>query len=125
MLLRLRDESIKYASNSKRKQHNLENILKADIEKLQFESDGNPSNILAVKKIELEEIRSEKMKGQWVRSRSLWNIKGEKPSKFFCSLETKNYLSKTIKHIKKPNGNYLTSQNEVLDSISLYYKTLF
>ena len=34
MLLRLQDESIKYASNAKRKQNNLEHILKADIEKL-------------------------------------------------------------------------------------------
>ena len=34
-------------------------------------------------------------------------------------------MSKTIKRLKKPNGNYLTSQNEILDSISQYYKTLF
>ena len=76
-------------------------------------------------KLELEEIRSERMKVQWVRSRSQWNIEGERPSKYFCSLETKNYLSKTIKRLKKPNGNYSTLQNEILDSISQYYKTLF
>ena len=125
MLLRVRGESIKYASNAKRKQNNLENILKADIEKLESESDNSPSDNLEIKKMELEEIRSERMKGQWVRSRSQWNIEGERPSKYFCSLETKNYLSKTIKRLKKPNGNYSTLQNEILDSISQYYKTLF
>ena len=46
-------------------QNNLENIIKADIEKLESESDGNPSDILEIKKMELEEIRSERMKGQW------------------------------------------------------------
>ena len=104
MLLRLRSESIKYASNAKRKQNNLENKLKVDIEKLESESDDNPSNILEIKKMELEEIRSERMKGQWVRSHSQWNIEGKKPSKYFCSLETKNYLSKTIKCLTKVKG---------------------
>ena len=125
MLLRLRGEYIKYASNAKRKQNNLENMLKADIEKLESENDNNPSDNLETKKMESEEIRSERMKGQWVRSRSQWNIESERPSKYFCSLETKNYLAKTIKRLKKLNGNYLTSQNEILDSISQYYKTLF
>ena len=80
MLLRLRGESIKYASNAKRKQNNLENILKADIKKLESESDDNPSDILEIKKMQLEEIRNERMKGQWVHSCSQWNIEGEKPS---------------------------------------------
>ena len=92
---------------------------------MESESDDNPSNILEIKKMELGEIRSERMKGQLVQACSEWNIEGEKASRNFCSLETKNYLSKTIKHLKKPNGNYLTSQNEILDSISHYYKTLF
>ena len=124
MLLRLRGESIKYASNAKRKQNNLENILQADIEKLESESDNNPSDNLETKKMELEEIINERMKGQWVPSCSQWNIEGERP-KYFCALETKIYLSKTIKRLKKPNGNYLTSQNEILGSISLLYKTLY
>ena len=101
------------------------NILKSDIEKLESESDNNPSKNLETKKMKLEEIISERMKGQWVRSRSQCNIKGERPWKYFCSLETKKYLNKTIKRLKKPNGNHLTSQNEILDSISQYYKTLF
>ena len=53
---------------AKRNQNNLENILKADIEKLESESDGNPSNILEIKKMELGETKIERMKGQWVQS---------------------------------------------------------
>ena len=58
MLLRLRCESIKYTSNAKRKQNNLENMLNADIEKLECENDNNPSDNLETKKMVLQEIRS-------------------------------------------------------------------
>ena len=40
-------------------------------------------------------------------------------------METKNYLSKTIKRLKKPDGSFLTNQNEILDSIAQYYQNLF
>ena len=60
MLLKLIGKSIKYASNDKRKQ----NFLKADIDKLESESD-NASNILELKKMEIKERRNERMKGQW------------------------------------------------------------
>ena len=72
MLLKLIGKSIKYASNDKRKQNNLENFLKADIDKLESESD-NPSDILQLKKMEVNEIRNERSVG----IRSQWNIEGE------------------------------------------------
>ena len=43
---------------------NLGNILKADIKKLESESDNDLSDNLETKKMELE-TRSERMKGQW------------------------------------------------------------
>ena len=125
MLLRLRGETIKYASIANKKTHNLEKKLKAEIEYLESENDSSKFDIIEMKRTELEEIRTERMKGQWVRSRSQWNIEGEKPSRYFCSLETKNYLCKTIKRLKNTDGSYLTAQNEILDSISKYYTKLF
>ena len=100
MLLRLRGETIEYASKAKRKESNKENLLISEIEMLESKLVDIQSPVLEMKKTELEEIRSERLKGQWVRSRTQWNIEGEKPTKYFCSLETKNYLSKTIKHLK-------------------------
>ena len=125
MLLRLRGETIKYASKAKRKECNKENLLISEIEVLESNPVDIQSPVLEMKKTELEEIRSERLKGQWVRSRTQWNIEGEKPTKYFCSLETKNYLSKTIKRLKQSNGSFLTNQKEILDSIAHYYQTLF
>jgi hypothetical protein len=36
------------------------------------------------------------MKGKLVRSRAQWVDEGEKPTKYFCGLESKNYTSKII-----------------------------
>lgn len=32
-----------------------------------------------------------------IRSRAHWLEEGEKPSKYFCNLESRNFLNKTIK----------------------------
>lgn len=50
-----------------------------------------------MKKKELESIRKEKLLGHMIRSRARWIEEGEKPSKYFCNLESRNYLNKTIK----------------------------
>ena len=50
---------------------------------------------------------------------------GEKPTKFFCQLERKTFLDKTIKNISLENGKFVTTQNEILDHVKLYYQNLF
>ena len=74
MLLRLRGEKIKYASKAKRKECNKENLLISEIEMLESKPVDIQSPVLEIKKTELEEIRSERLKGQWVRSHTQWNI---------------------------------------------------
>jgi len=41
----------------------------------------------------LETIRQEKLKGKIVRSRVKWITEGEKPTNYFCTLESKHYTS--------------------------------
>ena len=77
------------------------------------------------KKKELETISNEKLKGHIIRSRTLWLQEAEKPSKYFCGLENKNYTEKTIKKIKLPNGDFLTDQTEILNYVNNFYKDLF
>ena len=47
------------------------------------------------------------MKGKLVRSRAQWVDKGEKPTKYFCGLESKNYTSKIIPKVEKIMGKLL------------------
>jgi hypothetical protein len=53
------------------------------------------------------------MKGKLVRSRAQWVDKGEKPTKYFCGLESKNYTSKIIPKVEKDNGDIVTDQKEI------------
>ena len=59
-----------------------------------------------------------------VRSRLQWLHEGEKPSKFFCNLENKNFIEKTIKKIQLRNGSIVTDQKEVLQHIRDFYANL-
>lgn len=46
-----------------------------------------------------------------IRSRAHWLEEGEKPSKYFCNLESRNFLNKTIKKLKwKVQEWYMTNQ---------------
>ena len=59
--------------------------------------------LLLDKKAELENIRSQKLKGQLVRSHLQWLKDGEKPSKYFSNIEKKNFIEKTIKKVRLNN----------------------
>ena len=50
---------------------------------------------------------------------------GEKPTSFFCNLERKQYIEKTIRKIKKSDGTIITEQQKVLNEIQRFYSNLF
>ena len=127
LFLRIRGETIEFASILKKKQLNAEKNLIANIKALESVPQLNSINseLLLDKKAELEQLRNVKMKGQSVRSRLQWLQEGEKPSKYFCNLKNKNYIEKTIRKLKLSNGSIVTKQEEVLDHIRSFYENLF
>ena len=58
-------------------------------------------------------------------SRVQWLHLGEKPSQFFCGIEKKNFLDKTIRKITLENGVIVTDQNQILDKVKEFYAKLF
>ena len=52
-------------------------------------------------------------------------LEGEKPTKYFCSLETHNYYSKIIPKLETEDGQILTDQHEILKASENYYKNLY
>ena len=62
------------------------------------------ADTLIEKQKEWENIRKHKLRGQIDRSQSKWIKNGEKPSTYFCSLETRNFTSKQIPKIEKEYG---------------------
>ena len=49
----------------------------------------------------------------------------KKPTKYFCSLESRNYINKTILNITKDNGITLDKQDEILKEVENFYKKLY
>ena len=124
LYLKIRGETIKFASILKKCKTSKEEILVKDIEFLENLNNPN-SQLLSDKIAELESIRQERMKGHMIRSRVQWLIEGEKPTRYFCNLENKHFLDKTIKKVKKPDGQYIIDQKEILSHVRDYYENLF
>ena len=82
--LRVRGETIKFASHLKNVNTKIEKKLIKEIENIESQENTNlSSEILNCRKQQLEKIREEKIQGQIVRSRMQWLSEGERPSKFF------------------------------------------
>lgn len=73
-----------------------------EIEQLELEEPLNTA-MLEEKRLYLEKIRKAKMQGQIIRSRTRWVEEGEKPTKYFCNLESRNFINKTIKRVDVGN----------------------
>ena len=125
LLLRIRGETVKYSSYCKKQEHEHENRLKNEIQHLENSFNPVSFKILEDKKTELEALRQKAIIGSVIRSRAEWINEGEKPTKYFCSLEKYNYIEKTIKCIQLDNGETLTDQKSILDEIAKFYSTLF
>ena len=110
VLLRIRGETIKFASFQKRKKSEQENRLVKEIANLESKLGHDNLVIMEEKKVELEKLRERSIQGNIIRSRPQWLIEGEKP-KYFCSLEKYNYVENTIKCIQIDSGQkYLTKK---------------
>ena len=75
-------------------------------------------------KADLENFYEEKANGLIVRARVRWHEYGEKSTKYFLSLEKRNY---TRKHIRKLclSGVITKNYQKILDSATEYYKNLY
>ena len=76
-------------------------------------------------KNELKEIETEQSKGAILRSKAKWIEEGEKPTKYFFDLEKRNYIKKTIRKLKLPDGTVTTNKEEILQIQKSFYETLY
>lgn len=79
---------------------------------------------LTQKQKEYEDIRRKKIKGQCSRSRAKWVDEGEKPSKYFINLESRNYTCKMIPMVEREDGSRTSSQVEILNKTNTFYEKL-
>lgn len=73
---------------------------------------------------DLEEIRKYEIKGLLLRSHCKWIEDGEKPTKYFCALEKRNYVNKNISKLDI-EGKHINKQEEILQEVKEFYKQLY
>ena len=61
-------------------------------------------DLINEKKGELNQLRQKRLEGTMVRAKARWIDQGEKPSRYFCSLENRNFVSKRMVSLIKSNG---------------------
>ena len=125
LLMEIRGQTISYSSYKKKQNDKKEMQLAEKI--LQLEQNLNEEKMGELEKLKLEltELRQIKVNGAVIRSRTTNLLEGEKPTKYFCSLETHNYLSKIIPKLEMPDGQIMTDQWDILKESEVFYKTLY
>ena len=129
--LNIRGKSISYSSYKakkiKRQETKLEQNLKDLEESLTFVNDSSKTDILdeiEVIKQELQVVREPKIKALMLRSRIQVYEEGEKPSKYFCNLEHRNYINKTISRLQV-NDSIINDPKEILCKQKCFYQNLY
>ena len=62
------------------------------------------------------------MEGVKIRSRAKWVSEGEKMTKYFCNMESRNFTSKCMNSLITDNGILLKEQSELLTETMLFIK---
>ena len=127
--MKIRSLSITHSIAKSKLEREINVNLEKDIQNLENTMNTSPNeltlNLLNQKKKELEDKREKMIEGLLIRSRANWHENGEKCSQYFCKLEKKNFIHKTITELINSDGRHISNQSEVLLEQQNFYKTLY
>ena len=126
LLMKIRSKTIGYATAKKKKAIEKEEELIKEIENLERKNikNENDAHILKEKNEELVSLRTKKIEGVMLRSRAKWIAEGEKISNYFCNLEKRHYVSKSINKLYGKNG-LTEDSNQINKEVNTFYKSLY
>ena len=128
LIMMIRGETVQFSKQkAKRKkvaETNLEKLIAEAENKLT--SSGLNSDLvhLDTLKNELEELRRPMIEGAIIRSRVAWHEHGERNTKYFLSLEKRNFNRKSIQYIEEDN-NVITKQGVILEKFTKIYESKY
>ena len=127
LLLEIRAKTISYASYKKRHNEEEEKKILEEIDRLESLDYLDNNNMLKLEeqKLRLQEHREMKLRGMMIRSRVNWLQNGEKPTKYFAKLESRNFRAKRMAFLEKEDGSIIYEQDELLDETKQFYETLY
>ena len=132
--MEIRAASINYAKAKKSHSRQKEYILEKDISEIEKEldqqhlSEADKESLhvaLKIKRQEMEEIIRYKTAGAILRSKIRWYNEGERNTKYFHSLEKRNFNCKTIRNLKTENNVRISKDAEILQGAKTFYESLY
>ena len=120
----------KYAKAvARRKNETKENLIQTlQILHMDMVVDPNNDDILhAIQRIEsdLDDIRQEKINSSIFRSKTNWELHGERPSKYFFGLKKCNFLNKNMHAVINKKGHICKQQSDILKEQVRFYSKLY
>ena len=98
-------------------------ILKLESRSHSLTSDE--AKTLHERKLELETLRNQKIKGIIFRSRAKWYEEGDKNTEYFLNLEKRNYINKNMSEIFDNNNVLQTDNSKILKINAAFFKKLY
>ena len=130
--LAIRNSTLQYAAHKAKSNKNKIAILEKKLKEATCQVDNAPAILLRSKQHQLSLVRQElaelnnvKMKGAIMRSRARWETLAEKPTKYFLSLEKRNFVGKTIYRLRAKDGNIITDAKGILQEQENFYRQLY
>ena len=127
--MKIRSLSISYSIEKSRQEREGMKILEDEIKKLENQMNSRPDDqtlsSLNNKKAELESNREHLIEGLILRSKANWHENGEKCTEYFCKLEKKNFINKTVSELLDGNGNHISDHTKILQEQKLFYQKLY
>ena len=128
--MEIRGFTIKYSKNKAKKRKSSEIHLQNQINELYKKAEKQPNNKQIINDIyhvrsRLKKIMQQKTKGTILRSKVRWHEHGERNTRYFYSLEKRNYEKKTTTKLKLSDGSFTNDQSKILQEQMHFYKTLY
>lgn len=127
LLMKIRTKTISYATFKKKNRKEREDRLVHEIDLIERKTNKTDRDIqiLKQKNEELVSLRSKVMEGVMLRSRARWIAEGEKITKYFCSLEKRNYINKRMTKLVKNDGETIRDTEEISNEVNRFYTQLY
>ena len=125
LLLEIRSKTIAFSSALKRKEVDKVKQLETEIVHLDHSDPIGNFEVINTKKGELTKLRQKRLEGTMVRAKARWIDQSEKPSRYFCSLENRNFVSKRMVSLVKSNGTEINEFDLINKEVGNFYRDLY
>ena len=125
VLLEIRGQTISYATYKKRKENEREKEINTQLHDLEKSFNEVNQVLIDNLKLELQTLREKKLQGVTIRSKVKWIAEGEKVNKYFCNMENRKYVDKSLPIIEREDGTLLTTQSDIKQEIQEFYENLY